>query len=123
MYLRSKTVLLWTLPVVILVCAVSAVLIRGASAQNPIQTRTGKVRNLSLQPEAFKLSRRLGNRFTSSRQTFSTLAGTLVTGVQQQEVNVVRSKPTWCNGWTRAARKCLRTLFGNAVRKQSRSFA
>ncbi|HEX7773909.1 MAG TPA: hypothetical protein VF435_15920, partial [Pyrinomonadaceae bacterium] len=90
MYLRSKTVLLWTLPVVILACAVSAVLIRGTSAQNPIQTRTGKVRNLSLQPEAFKLSRRLGNRFTSSRQTFSTLAGTLVTGVQQQEVNVVR---------------------------------
>jgi hypothetical protein len=90
MYLRSKTVLLWTLPVVILVCAVSAVLIRGTSSQTPVQTRTAKVRNLSLQPEAFKLSRRLGNRFASSRQTSSTLAGTLITGTQQQEVNVVR---------------------------------
>ncbi|HEX7772302.1 MAG TPA: hypothetical protein VF435_07755, partial [Pyrinomonadaceae bacterium] len=48
------------------------------------------MRNLSLQPEAFKLSRRLGNRFMSSRQTSSTLAGTLITGTQQQEVNVVR---------------------------------
>jgi hypothetical protein len=90
MYFRSKTVLLWTLPVVILVCAVSAVLIRGTSSQNPTQTRTAKVRNLSLQPEAFKLSRRLGNRFAASRQTSSTLAGTLSTGTQQQEVNVVR---------------------------------
>ena len=90
MYFRSKTVLLWTLPVVILVCAVSAVLIRGTSSQNPNRTRTAKVRNLSLQPEAFKLSRRLGNRFAASRQTSSTLAGTLITGTLQQEVNVVR---------------------------------
>ena len=90
MYLRSKTVLLWTLPIVILACVVSVVLIGDTSAQNPIQTRPGKVRNLSLQPEAFKLSRRLGNRFASSRQTSSTLAGTLITGTQQQEVNVVR---------------------------------
>ena len=90
MYFRSKTVLLWTLPVVILVCAVSAVLIRGTSSQNPVQTRTAKVRNLSLQPEAFKLSRRLGSRFAASRQTSSTLAGTLTTGTQQQDVNVVR---------------------------------
>ena len=90
MCLRSKTVLLWTLPIVILACAVSAVLIRGTSSQTPVQPRTRKMRNLALQPEAFKLSRRLGNRFASSRQTSSTLAGTLITGTQQQEVNVVR---------------------------------
>jgi len=90
MYFRSKTVLLWTLPIVILACAVSAVLIRGTSSQTPVQTRTGKMRNLSLQPEAFKLSRRLGNRFASFRQTSSTLAGTLITGTLQQDLNVVR---------------------------------
>ena len=90
MYFRSKTVLLWTLPIVILACAVSAVLIRGTSSQKPVQTRTGKMRNLSLQPEAFKLSRRLGNRFASFRQTSSTLAGTLITGTLQQDLNVVR---------------------------------
>lgn len=90
MYLRSKTVLRWTLPIVILACAVSAALIRGTSSQKPVPPRTGKLRNLSLQPEAFKLSRRLGNRFTSSRQASSTLAGTLITGTLKQEVNVVR---------------------------------
>ena len=90
MYFRSKTVLLWTLPIVILACAVSAVLIRGTSSQTPVETRTGKMRNLSLQPEAFKLSRRLGNRFAPSRQTSSTLVGTLITGTVQQDVNVVR---------------------------------
>ncbi|HKP83798.1 MAG TPA: hypothetical protein VJT69_17415 [Pyrinomonadaceae bacterium] len=92
MFLRWKMVLLWTLPVVILACAVSAVLIRGTSSQNPVQPRTGKTRNLSLQPEAFKLSRRLGNRFASSRETSSTLAGTLITGTLRQEVNVVRKQ-------------------------------
>jgi len=90
MYLRSKTVLLWTLPIVILACAVSAALIRGSSSQTPVQPRTGELRNLSLQPEALKLSRRLGNRFASSRQTSSTLAGTLITGALQREINVVR---------------------------------
>lgn len=92
MCLRSKTVLLWTLPIVILACAVSAVLIRGTSSQTPVQPRTGKMRNLSLQPEAFKLSRRLGNRFAPSRQTSSTLVGTLITGTLQQDVNVVRKQ-------------------------------
>lgn len=97
MYFRSKTLLLCILPVIVIVCAVTAVLPGSASfklslttAQNPIQTRTGKVRNLSLQPEALKLSRRLGDRFTSSRQTSSTVVGTLLTGTLQQEVNVVR---------------------------------
>ena len=92
MFLRSKTVLLWTLPIVILVCAAGAVLIRGTSSQTAVQPRTGKMRNLSLQPEAFKLSRRLGNRFESSRQTSSTLVGALITGTLQQEVNVVRKQ-------------------------------
>lgn len=92
MYLRSKTVLLWTLPIVILACAISVVLIRGTSAQNPIQTRPGKVRNLSLQPEAFKLSQRLGSRFTATRQTSSTLVGTLTAESLQQTVHVIRSQ-------------------------------
>ena len=97
MCLRSKTVLLWTLPVVILACAVSVVFLGRASSITqttpaPVQSRPGKMRNLSLQPEAFKLSRRLGNRFASSRQTASTVVGTLITGTLQQSVNVVRSQ-------------------------------
>lgn len=97
MYFRSKTVLLYMLPVILIACAVSAVLLGSArssvsTAQNPNQTRPGKGRNLSLQPEAFKLSRRLGNRFASARQTSSILAGTLVTGALQQDVSVVRKQ-------------------------------
>ena len=98
MCLRSKTVLLWTLPIVFLACAVSVVVLSRASSitqtttQTPVLSRTGEVRNLSLQPEAFKLSRRLGNRFASSRQTASTVVGTLTTGTLQRDVNVVRSQ-------------------------------
>src|SRR5829696_607988 len=97
MCLRSKTIVLCTLPVLFLACAVSAVFLSHASSstqttQNPVQTSTRKMRNLSLQPEAFKLSRRLGNRFSSSRQTSSTVLGTLSTGALQQNVNVVRSQ-------------------------------
>ena len=96
MRLRSKTVLLCTLSIVFLGFAI--VLISRASSKrtNPLttttQTSTSKVRNLSLQPEAFKLSRRLGNRFISSRQTSSTLVGTLTAETLQQNVNVVRSQ-------------------------------
>ena len=97
MYLSSKTLLLWTFPLVFLACAVSAVFLTRASSNMPVSTaqtatRTTKIRNLSLQPEAFKLSRRLGNRFTSTRQTASTLVGTLITGTLQRNVNVVRSQ-------------------------------
>lgn len=97
MCLSSKTLLLWTSPLVFLACAVSAVfLIRASSSSQTLtstaQTRAGKVRNLSLQPEAFKLSRRLGNRFTSTRQIASTLVGTLITGTLQRVINVTRKQ-------------------------------
>ena len=103
MCLRSKTVLLCTLPIVFFACAVRAVLMSHTSSGNqtkslvnriqfPIQPSSGRMRNLSLQPEAFKLSRRLGNRFASSRQTSSTVVGTLTTGTLQRDVNVVRSQ-------------------------------
>ena len=92
MCIRSKTFVLWILPIVILACAVSAVLIRGTVAQDPVQHRTGKMRNLSLQPEAFKLSRRLGNRFMSTRQSSSALVGTLTAESLQQTVRLIRSQ-------------------------------
>lgn len=46
---------------------------------------------LSLQPEANRLRRRLGNRFLSQGNTFSTLVGTLTLGGQSQIVRIVRS--------------------------------
>src|SRR5215510_1845545 len=95
MYRRSRTMRLCAWSIVLLVCAVSAVLVNrnlSASAdQTPAQTRrAGRVRNLSLQPEAFKLSRRLGNRFSLSRKSSSTIAGILITGGVEQNVNITR---------------------------------
>lgn len=47
-------------------------------------------RNLSLQPEAFKLSRRLGQRFANSSRRVSVLAGTLTMRTEQQAISMVR---------------------------------
>ena len=59
----------------------------GILLQSPAST---KPRNLSLQPEAFKMSRRLGSRFMPSRQSMSTMIGILITGTAQQDINVTR---------------------------------
>jgi hypothetical protein len=63
-----------------------------ASAEQTLaQTRLGgKVRNLSLQPEAFRLSRRLGKRFTPSRESAATIVATLSTGGVEQNVSISR---------------------------------
>lgn len=97
MYRRSKTVLLCAWSIAFLACAAGAVLISRNVAVTAGQTLTqsraaGKVRNLSLQPEAFKLSRRLGSRFAPSRQLTSMLVGTLTTGTVQQNVTITRQQ-------------------------------
>lgn len=101
MFPPSKCILASALPAVLLACGVGALLIsRASSTKQPanvspapasVQTGTAqKVRNLSLQPEAFRMSRRLGKRFMSSRQSFSTLAGTLTIGTSQQTITLSR---------------------------------
>lgn len=49
-------------------------------------------RNLSLQPEALKLSRNLGQRFTNSRSEVSVLIGTLVVGTDRQPIRIQRQQ-------------------------------
>lgn len=49
-----------------------------------------KVRNLSLQPEAFKLSRRLGVRFTDAQRSISVAMGTVTIGPRVQVVTLTR---------------------------------
>lgn len=101
MFPPSKTILLSTFSTVLLACGVGALIISPASSERQIDnasppsaaTQTGtaqRVRNLSLQPEAFKLSRRLGHRFKPSRQSFSTITGTLTVGTSRQTVTVLR---------------------------------
>jgi hypothetical protein len=47
-------------------------------------------RNLSLQPEAFKLGRRLGQRFMSSGRAVSTLNGVLITSSKREPIHIQR---------------------------------
>jgi len=49
-------------------------------------------RNLSLQPEAFNLGRRLGRRFAANSREQSVLSGTLTIGSDQQDVRVARQQ-------------------------------
>ena len=72
MYRKFRTALLCAWSITFIVCVVSAIIVNHdmsvSADQTPVQTSpAGKVRNLSLQPEAFRLSRRLGNRFIPSR--------------------------------------------------------
>jgi len=95
MYRRSRTVLLCAWSTAFLACAVwmvhlSRKMSASADLKSPHTRPAGAPTNLSLQPEAFKLSRRLGNRFTPSRRSSSTMAGTLTSGGAAQNVNITR---------------------------------
>jgi hypothetical protein len=52
--------------------------------------RAARGRNLSLQPEAFNLSRRLGKRFSHGKRTQSVLAGMLTVGAERQVARITR---------------------------------
>jgi hypothetical protein len=60
------------------------------SPQSERAEQTARGRNLSLQPEAFNLSRRLGKRFSPNKRAQSVLVGTLIVGAERQVVRVVR---------------------------------
>lgn len=53
--------------------------------------RNTKPRNLSLHPEAFNMSRRLGQRFSPGKREKSSLAGTLNIGSERRIVDTTRS--------------------------------
>jgi len=81
----------------LLLCMVCGVLVtRNLSAtadQTSAQTRpAGKGRNLSLQPEAFKLSRRLGKRFLTSNLSSTTIVGILTTEGAVKNINITRKQ-------------------------------
>lgn len=61
------------------------------SSTQPQRTRP-TVRNLSLQPEAFKLARRLGARFSSGTTPASILLGTLTSGSEARSMQMTRTQ-------------------------------
>src|SRR5437016_405733 len=64
---------------------------KGRGAPIPAGKTNGPTaRNLSLQPEAFNLSRRLGQRFSSGKRETSTFIGTLAIGADQKIVTAIR---------------------------------
>lgn len=55
-------------------------------------SNSGVPRNLSLQPEAFNLSRRLGKRFSPGKREQSVLVGTLLLSTERREVQITRKQ-------------------------------
>jgi hypothetical protein len=64
---------------------------QGTQAQ-VFRTREPSQRNLSLQPEAFNMGRRLGQRFAANKRDQSTLIGTLTIGAERTVVTTVRKQ-------------------------------
>lgn len=64
----------------------------GDGTQRPVipEVKRPNARNLSLQPEAFKLSRNLGKRFVNREVTV--LGGTLITGSKRQPIQIQRQQ-------------------------------
>ena len=95
---RYRKLLLCGVPLLVLVCITSVVLITRASSE--MTTATGKasrppkvkdgLRNLSLQPEALRVSRQLGKRFGPSARGSSVLVGTVKIGDSEQPINLTR---------------------------------
>jgi hypothetical protein len=67
---------------------------RATDTALPLQSeraeQTARGRNLSLQPEAFNMSRRLGKRFSPGKRAQSVLVGMLTVGTERQVVRVIR---------------------------------
>lgn len=95
---QRKTLIFSVASLVVALCATTVILYAGSAPKSPPrpnsispQSRTEpKMRNLSLQPEAFRLSRRLGARFTPKARGTTTTTGTLKVGTSQQTVTIIR---------------------------------
>ena len=91
---NGKTLISAAASMIALTCATGIILNSSASPETPTtppttQTPTeGRPRNLSSQPEAFRLSRRLGARFTPKARATTILTGTLTVGASQQLVTI-----------------------------------
>lgn len=81
---------------VAVISVTSFILITSASPESLItapatQPRTErKTRNLSLQPEAFRVSRRLGARFSPKARGSTVTTGNLIVGTDQQIATIIR---------------------------------
>src|SRR6201988_1420353 len=89
-------------PILIVACLIMVACVAGAvlisrAVSKPVSTQslsqtlmTPTSRNLSLQPEAARVNRRLGNRFNSSAKTDTPVTGILRIGASQYSVTTIR---------------------------------
>ena len=95
---KAIAVLLAAGLVAVATCAVGALLITRAApelstiqAEVPVQQSVNRGgRNLSLQPEALRVSRRLGKRFDRTKRVTTSSAGTLTVAGVQQPLTLIR---------------------------------
>ena len=98
MSLKWKTLISSGASLIVVSCVTTAILNAGASTETlspaklvqPQPHSERRIKNLSLQPEAFKMSRRLGARFSAKTQGTTTTTGTLAVANSRQPVTVVR---------------------------------
>ena len=95
---KSRTVLCCVVLLVIAVAG-SAFLItraapeRGVTVQSAAQARAGKrLRNLFLQPEALRVARQLGKRFSATSRMTSVIAGTVSISGAEQPLSIRRQQ-------------------------------
>ena len=94
---KWKTLILMGVSLVVS-CVATAILNAGASMRTLSPTKPTqpqprserRLRNLSLQPEAFRVSRRLGARFSHKARGTTTITGTLIIGTNQQLATIIR---------------------------------
>ena len=93
---KLRPLILSSACLLMLACATGAILVSRAGSdsiptQEPTQTRrTTTSSNLSLQPEAARVNRRLGNRFNSSSKAETNVTAVLKIGSNQNPVTIVR---------------------------------
>jgi hypothetical protein len=92
---NRKTLILGGASLIAVVCLTSAILISRASTRpsliaKPRSQAVPRTRNLRLQPEAVRVNRRLGNRFTASSRAESILTGTLTFAANKRPLSIIR---------------------------------
>ncbi len=98
MSLKWKTLISSGASLIVVSCVTTAILNAGASTETlspaklvqPQPSSERRIKNLSLQPEAFRMSRRLGARFSAKTQGATTTIGTLTVANSRQPVTVIR---------------------------------
>lgn len=108
---RKQKRIWWLLFAVIALAAIAVAFVEGHGRLNSVrpaddsettqveqiqapQTQRPSARNLSLQPQAFNVGRKLGKRFAGNQREKSVIVGTLTVGAERRTVQTIRKQST-----------------------------